>query len=78
MINELLNNPAQLGRLIAVAVTVAVFVYIIILSFLQMRQIRILQQKVQTDGDNAARIITFVYLIVQIGLFALALLFLNL
>lgn len=75
MIDQIINNPEALGRLIAIAITVGVFIYIIILSILQSRQIHILQQKVQTDGDSSVRVATYVYVVVQLVLFGLALLF---
>lgn len=76
MIDELLKNPENLGRLIASAIAIGVFLYIIALSVLQVRQIFLLQQKVKTDADSVIRISTFAYLIIQVVLFVIALLFL--
>lgn len=77
MIDNLLTNPDQLGRLLVTAIVIIFFLYIIILSFLQVRQIRILQEKVQTDADNLILIVNYAYLLVQIILFIVVLLFIS-
>ena len=77
MIENLFANPAQVGRFLGIAIVVGVFVYIIILAFLQVRQIRILQEKVQTDADGTVRVITYVYLVFQLILFVIALLYIG-
>jgi hypothetical protein len=55
---------------------VALFVYIIIYSILQIRQVSLLQKKVQTNIDGSLKFISYVYLLVQVLLFVLALLIL--
>lgn len=77
MTNELLQNPESIGMLIAGALTIGIFIYIFIFSVLQVRQIRILQGKVSTDMDNTISITTYIYLVVQIILFVIALIFLS-
>lgn len=77
MIDNLLTNPDQLGSLLVTAIVIIFFLYIIILSFLQVRQIRILQEKVQTDADNLILIVNYAYLLVQIILFIVVLLFIS-
>jgi len=75
MIDQLLANPNQILNLIGITFIVGVFVYILVLAVLQVRQIRILQDKVQTDADGGVRIVTYVYLLFQLILFVIAILF---
>lgn len=76
MIEEILLNPERLARVLGIIFVVGIFIYIIILAFLQVRQIRILQDKIQTDADNAVKIFTYGYIIFQVILFVIAILFL--
>lgn len=76
MFEQILINPDQFAKVFAMIIVAGVFLYIIVLSFFQVRQIRILQDKVQTDVDMIVRIITYAYLIIQIILFVIAILFL--
>jgi len=76
MIEEILLNPERLARILGIIFVVGAFIYIIILSFLQVRQIRILQDKVQTDADNAVKLFTYGYIVFQVILFVIAILFL--
>jgi hypothetical protein len=76
ILNDILLNPGQLAKTILIIFTVGVFIYIIILSILQARQVRLLQQKVQTDADGFVRFMTYLYIFLQILLFVFAFLFL--
>ncbi len=76
MIDEVFNNPESFGRLIAIGITIGIFLYIIILSILQVRQIALFHRKVKTDVDGIVRVATYVYLVIQVTLFVIALRFL--
>lgn len=53
-----------------------IFGYIIIHSFLQIRQLRVLQGRVKTDADGLLRLLSYVYLLIQILIFVVTLLIL--
>ncbi|BDQ05064.1 MAG: hypothetical protein KatS3mg084_0582 [Candidatus Dojkabacteria bacterium] len=72
-LEDLLINPDQLGGLLFSAVVIFFFIYSVILSLLQVRQINILQRKVNTPFDNGIKILTYIYLFVQILLFVIVL-----
>lgn len=76
MVEELLMNPYKSGSLLLSSIVVVFFLYIIVLSFLQANQIRILQEKVKTPADNAVRVIVYLYLLAQFILFVIVLLLL--
>lgn len=69
-------NPYKSGSLLLSSIVVVFFLYIIVLSFLQANQIRILQEKVKTPADNAVRVIVYLYLLAQFILFVIVLLLL--
>jgi small-conductance mechanosensitive channel len=52
------------------------FIYIILYSVLQVRQIGILQEKVHTNADTVMKVLSYVFLLIQIVLFVVALLIL--
>lgn len=55
---------------------VFLFIVIVVYSILQVRQIGILQQMVSTDADKVMRFFSYIYLLIQIVLFVVALLIL--
>jgi uncharacterized MnhB-related membrane protein len=57
-------------------VVILLFTYILIYSFLQVRQVRVLQGKIQTSADSALRFFSYIYFIVQILIFVVTLLLL--
>ncbi len=72
-LEELLANPDSLGGLLFTSAVVCFFIYILILSVLQLRQISILQKKVSTPADSVVKVATYIYLFVQILLFVIVL-----
>jgi hypothetical protein len=76
MIDQLFNDPENVLGVLASAITLGVFIYIIILSVLQARQVQLLQQKVHTDADSLIRFSLLAYILIQILLFVIVLLFL--
>ncbi len=76
MIDQIFSDPENFARILVFAIAAGTFIYIIILAILQVRQIFLLQKKVQTSADGVVRILTFIYLAVQVALFVIALLFL--
>lgn len=52
------------------------FMYIIIYGFLQVRQLKVLQQRVSTSSDNLYNFVAYIYLLVQILIFVVTLLML--
>lgn len=72
-LEELLANPDSLGGLLFTSAVVCFFIYILILSVLQLRQISILQKKVSTPADSVVKVATYIYLLVQILLFVIVL-----
>ena len=76
MINDFFNNPDAVWDLLKLLFVIIFFLYIIIYSILQVRQIIILQDKVRTSADFANRIIGVVYILIQLLIFVVVLLLL--
>jgi hypothetical protein len=81
MPNNLLNTTNDLlsGKIPPVIWTIlftVVFVYIIIYGFLQVRQLKVLQDKVSTPGDKWITLTAYLYLLIQVLLFVVTLLIL--
>ena len=69
MINEILNNPAVAWAYLKYVAVIIFFVYVIIYSILQVRQVRILQDKVRTNIDIPVRILGAGYILLQVLIF---------
>lgn len=53
-----------------------IFLYIIIYSFFQVRQLRVLQDRVRTAGDSTMTLLSYLYLLIQVLIFVVTLLIL--
>lgn len=76
MINDFFNNPEMIWPLLKLVFIILFFLYIIIYSVLQVRQLIILQDKVRTSVDFANRIVGIIYILIQVLIFVLVLLLL--
>lgn len=76
MIDQLMSDLMKFLIFFGAIFVVGAFVYIVVLSVLQVRQVRLLQEKVQTDADDKVRLATYVYLIIQLLIFVIAVLIL--
>lgn len=71
MIETLITQPGQVLNYIVIALVIIFFTYTLGRSLLEVRQIKILQQKVKTNIDSTLNILNIVYILIQLAIFVI-------
>lgn len=70
---DILTKPDLLGTYIFNIVVIIFFLYIIFKSLLEIRQIRILQQKIKTPVDQTLNLFNLFYVLILLIIFVIIL-----